>query len=375
MNELAVKGSPEYKFLKDAYAKDSTDMEFEMFMYEHKRLGIHPSDKKLYFQKRGGNAVHITSINLLLERADATGLLMGIPEPTFDGEPGKKGFVATQVVYKWHEKSKTRIEFIGRARWEEFYEKSSNFLKDMMPSVLLAKCALAQGLRKGFSAQMAGLYIAEELTDPPPLTVTSKDLAGDIAPDTWITGKFKWTEKGTGTTPATMTLYTENGDMTLSMMGEVEGLDDHYKKNEPVRFQYGKSGKFRVVTAIERIAQEVETVQVAVPQDMIDLLNHSTGSTTDIKNPQSETKAKPKADAKYKPGIPSPPEGFSSWIEALRSHLSMNYVGQAAQNTALVNATIADDGSFPGWDSMKALEDSRRPELMAKMALEKMGKA
>ena len=89
---------------------------------------------------------------------------------------------------------------------------------------------------------------------------------------------------------------------------------------------------------------------------------------------KDEPKAKPKADTKYKPGVPSPPEGFSSWIEALRSHLGLNFVGQAAQNTALVNATIADDGSFPGWDSMKAIEDSRMPELMAKMAMEKLVK-
>ncbi len=363
MNELAVKGSPEYKFLKDAYAKDSTDMEFEMFMYEHRRLGIHPSDKKLYFQKLGGKAVHITSINFLLERADTTGLLMGIPEATFVGDPGKKGFIATQIVYKWHEKSQTQVVIVGVAKWDEFYEKSKNFLKDTMPSVLLAKCALAQALRKGFSAQMAGLYIAEEMTDPPSLTVTSKDLAGDLAADEWIIGKFKHTAKGTGTTPATMTLETDSGpDMTLSMMGEVEGLDDHYKNGEPIRFQYGKSGKFRVVTAIERIAQEVETVLENKPEPLSEI-------PPELKD---DPKSKPKADAKYKPGVPSPPEGFSSWVEALRSHLGMNYVGQAAQSAALVNATKTD--TVHGWDSIELIEQSHRPELLAKIALEKLAK-
>ena len=365
MNELATKiekGSQEYKFLQQAYAPDSTELEFEMFMYEHKRLGIHPSDKKLFFTKRRGKAVHLTSIYFLLERADSTGLVMGVPEATFDGTPGKKGYVAIQKVFKWHEKSKTQIEFVGRAKWEEFYEKSQNFIKDDMPEVMLTKCALAQALRKGFSAQIGGLYIPEESTDPSSLTVTSKDLAGDIAPDQWITGKFKHTEKGTGTTPAKMTLETENGVMILSMMGDVEGLDDHYKNGEPIRFQYGKSGKFRVVTAIERIAQEVETVLENKPEPLSEI-------PPELKD---DPKSKPKADAKYKPGVPSPPEGFSSCVEALNNHLAMNFVGKNAQCAALVNATVND--TFPGWHSVDEIRKSARPELMAKIALEKLVK-
>lgn len=373
------KGSEEWKFLQKRYAPTSTDLEFEYLMYDHNRLGIHLADGLINFIKYAGKPYHVRTIYFLLKVARDTGELAGIPEAVVTGTPGKPGFTVVRTVYRRDKITKEKDAYVGKAKWEEFLEKSSNPIAKGMPENQLAKCALAQALRFAFPVECGSEYIEEEMVDrTPSLAVTSKDLAGDLAADTWIVGKYHEFIKGSGTHPSVLLIETEAGPlMTLHILASFEGEDSQYEKGDPIRIQYSKArGGFKAVTAIERIAQDGETIteyEKSLPSVPMGEIPHDKPEPQSEPPPELKDYKRPmKAVPKYKPGIPSPPEGFSSWMEKLRSHLGMNFVGQAAQNAALVNATKTD--TLHGWESMKALEASHRPELMAKIALEKMVK-
>jgi hypothetical protein len=149
--------------IKKTVASGATDAELELYLHDCKRHGVHPLDKLLHFTKRGGRYVPVTSIDLFRSRAGDSGEHAGTDDAVYTGDPGKAGFAATVTV--WRVVRGIRSPFTATARWSEYYpgEGGVGAMWRKMPHTLLAKCAEALALRKGFPAILAGLYAREEL--------------------------------------------------------------------------------------------------------------------------------------------------------------------------------------------------------------------
>jgi len=158
--------------IRRTIAKDATDTELELFLYDNARRGLHPLDRLLHFTKRGGKYTPVTSIDLMRSRAAATGEYAGQDDAVFGNTPtaSSSGFIALGPAHPGFFSSVTvyrlvqgqRCPFTATARWSE-YKPDQDFIWRRMPHVMLGKCAEALALRKAFPQELAGLYEASEL--------------------------------------------------------------------------------------------------------------------------------------------------------------------------------------------------------------------
>lgn len=159
------------ELIKKTVAQGATDQELNLFLYDCQWRGVHPLDRLIHFTKRGGKYTPITSIDFMRSRAQETGEYAGSDDAIFRGTPKSDDFEASVTVYRLVQGQ--RCAFSATARWSEYYSDTSPMWKKM-PHTMLAKCAEALALRKGFPQQLAGLYSAEELdqsnAETPPLT-------------------------------------------------------------------------------------------------------------------------------------------------------------------------------------------------------------
>ena len=72
-------------------------------------------------------------------------------------------YPSSATVTVWRLVQGTRYPFTATARWSEYKPDQNDFQWRKMPHTMLAKCAEALALRKGFPRQLAGLYAREEL--------------------------------------------------------------------------------------------------------------------------------------------------------------------------------------------------------------------
>ena len=143
-------------------APDATPDELRLFVYDNQRRGVHPLDKLIHFTKRKGKYTPITSIDFMRTRAAATDAYAGSDDAVFVGGPGEQGFAARVTVYRMVQGQPR--PFTATARWSEYYPgDDQGFVWRKMPHTMLAKCAEALALRKGFPQQLSGLYAAEEM--------------------------------------------------------------------------------------------------------------------------------------------------------------------------------------------------------------------
>ena len=167
-------------------AKDATPVEFDLFLYDCARQGVHPLDKLIYFTKRKGRYVPLTSIDFLRTRAQDSGECAGIDDAVFTGPAKTAAFTATVTVYRLVQGQ--RCTFSASARWSE-YRPDEAFMWEKMPHVMLGKCAEALALRKAFPKQLAGLYIKEEMeqaeNQPAPLVKSLTPSPGPVPAGTF----------------------------------------------------------------------------------------------------------------------------------------------------------------------------------------------
>jgi phage recombination protein Bet len=168
MNEVAVRETnimvlPEQiDLIRRTVAKDATPDELELYFYDCKRQGVHPLDKLIHFTKRDNRYVPITAIDFMRMKAASTQEYAGSDDAVYSGTPGVKGFEAKITVYRMVQGQ--RCSWSATARWDEYYpgERAGHMWRKM-PHVMLAKCAEALALRKGFADVLHGLHIEEEL--------------------------------------------------------------------------------------------------------------------------------------------------------------------------------------------------------------------
>lgn len=102
--------------------------------------------------------------------ADRQGNYAGSEPPSFRGYieityKGKNYTVPEKAqVLCWKIVMGHKAAFTGEARWEEFYPgEAQGFMWIKMPHHQLAKCAEAQGLRKGWPALLGGIQMAPDM--------------------------------------------------------------------------------------------------------------------------------------------------------------------------------------------------------------------
>lgn len=150
--------------IKRTVAKDTTDDELALFLYQAKRTGLDPLAGQVHCVKRNTKDGPKMSIQTAIDGyrliADRTGKYAGNDDPVFDDEANPRK--ATTTVYKVVEGM--RVGFTASARWEQYYPgDAQGFMWKKMPHLMLGKCAEALALRKAFPAELSGVYTHEEM--------------------------------------------------------------------------------------------------------------------------------------------------------------------------------------------------------------------
>lgn len=185
--------------IRRTVAADTTPDEFNMFIEIAKRAGLDPFRRQLYClvynkdKEDKRKVAFITGIDGFRAVAARNGdYRPDDAEPEFvtdeaakDSETNPQGFVkATVKAYKRHGTEWHPV--VGVAYWNEFaplkeiwaendqgkrrptgrfeIDKKGNWYR--MPHVMLAKCAEAQALRKGWPEDLSGIYSPEEMERP-----------------------------------------------------------------------------------------------------------------------------------------------------------------------------------------------------------------
>lgn len=150
--------------IKRTVAPKLTDSELQLFLYTSQRFGLDPLARQIYAVKRsskyGEDKMTIqTGIDGFRLIANRSGLA-GIDDAIFDTETETHPNKATITVWRMVEGQ--RVPFTASARWSE-YVVDSNTLWKKLPYAMLAKCAESLALRKGFPAELSGVYTTEEM--------------------------------------------------------------------------------------------------------------------------------------------------------------------------------------------------------------------
>lgn len=166
LDERTEVTSEELELVKRTVANGATDAELKLYLHYCARQGVHPLDRLIHFTKREGKYTPITSIDFMRTRAADTGEYAGSDDAVFGNHTQSHPDSASVTV--WRLVQGQRCPFTATARWAEYCPdhgpsgKADRMWK-RMPHTMLAKCAEALALRKGFPRQLAGLYAREEM--------------------------------------------------------------------------------------------------------------------------------------------------------------------------------------------------------------------
>lgn len=163
--DLSFWTAEQKQLIKSVIAPGCTTDELKLFAYYCQRTRLDPFSRQIYAIKRGNKMTVQAGIDGLRSIAERTQELGG-SQNFWCGEDGEWKDVwlaktppaaAKCVVYR---KGASR-PFVGIALLRDYNTGQNLWAK--MPSVMLAKCAEAQALRKAFPADLSGLYVSEEM--------------------------------------------------------------------------------------------------------------------------------------------------------------------------------------------------------------------
>ena len=165
-NDLAVT-QDQMGIARRTVAKGLNDDQFDLFLYNCKRQGVHPLDNLLIPIVRSDHGeeklTFVTTVDLLRSRAADTGEYAGVDDATYD-EYDNADVPGTATVTVWRLVQGQKCSFTATAHYEEYYPgDKQGFMWKSKPHVMLGKCAEGAALRKGFPKELAGLYLEEEL--------------------------------------------------------------------------------------------------------------------------------------------------------------------------------------------------------------------
>lgn len=157
--------------------------ELAVFFHQAQRSGLDPFARQIYLigrNNRRENRVDYTiqvGIDGLRLTADRTGTYAGSDRPVFHDWADPDERCAEVTVYKIVQG--VRVAYTGVAYWSEYQQPHSPMWK-RMPRNQLAKCAESQALRKGWPANLAGLYTHEEMDQAGPTARQPEELGAEV---------------------------------------------------------------------------------------------------------------------------------------------------------------------------------------------------
>lgn len=194
----------EVTVLKDTVAKGLTDAEFRFFGQLCANQSLDPFQRQIYAIPRGTGErrtvtfqVGIDGYRLIGHR---TGQVDGIDPPQWCGPEGEwkdvwlEAYPPSAARVALYKKGHTR-PYVGQVTFKEYAQKGRDGnlmgLWATMPANQLAKCAEAQAWRKAFPAEVAGLYVHEEMAqaggtyivedeDGEPVVMESEPIEGEV---------------------------------------------------------------------------------------------------------------------------------------------------------------------------------------------------
>lgn len=155
------------KLIKTQIAKDCSDDELKLFLYQCKRTGLDPLTRQIYAIKRAGRMTIQTSIDGFRVIAERSGVYAGQSEPVWDDD--EKGFPikCSVTVFRFSTGGVRYPAGVGVAHFKEYYPNPMN-LQRSMPHTMIAKVAEALALRKAFPQDLSGLYTGDEMNQAEP---------------------------------------------------------------------------------------------------------------------------------------------------------------------------------------------------------------
>ena len=157
----------------DKAGKPRSDSDLLLFLYVAKRTGLDPLTKQIYavfrWDSRQGKEVMaiqagIDGFRLVAQR---TGAYAGQDDAVMTPEDESTKYPTKAQVTVYKNVNGQRVAFSASARWSEYAPTGKDgkveFMWDKMPYTMLAKCAEALALRKGFPNELSGVYAEEEM--------------------------------------------------------------------------------------------------------------------------------------------------------------------------------------------------------------------
>jgi phage recombination protein Bet len=174
------------QLIKDQIAKNCTNDELKLFLYQCARTGLDPFSRQIYaisrltwdpeLKKKVPKMSIQTGIDGFRLIAERTRRYAPGPEPVFEYDSGGNVRKATAFVKKltadgtWH-------TVAASAYYDEYVQTYDGKPSGLWtkPHIMLGKCAEAQALRRAFPAELSGIYTAEEMSQAGPAVETTPE--------------------------------------------------------------------------------------------------------------------------------------------------------------------------------------------------------
>lgn len=168
----------EIELMKQTVAKDTTDLELQLFLHQCERTGLDPFNRQIHAIKRWHSSQK-KQVMTMQVGIDGFRVIAARPgdyapgrEPTFTYDPD--GEVISATAYGWKCVKGKWFEVSATAFYDEYVQLTKagkpNRMWGKMPRVMLAKCAEAQMLRKVNPQDLSGLYTHAEMMQAGPST-------------------------------------------------------------------------------------------------------------------------------------------------------------------------------------------------------------